>query len=335
VPALPGEPPAYAASRPTADVTPREGGAGGRVTVTGRGWKPHALLTLLVCGQNAIGGTGSCANSTGKAATTDARGRLSVRLPVAEPPKPCPCVVHIATVTGAEPAVVDVPFTVAGHPVAPLPERGGTSARLAALGVRLEGSNGFLNWFGAPAHRTLVVTVGNMGSAPARNPAFRVGTAHSVYAPRWEEVRWEGTIASGGRQDIRFPVELAMGAHGDYKVSLEYGGRLLAVKTWTAPRPWGATLFWVLLFTVVPAGIFRIGLEVVNRFNTHGNANGKGRRTGRGKGNDRPHSRDNGNGKGDRNGTGPAATTEGEAAALPWFAPDTLPATSNRRKGST
>lgn len=166
---------------PTVAVSPKKAGAGHDITVTGQGWKPGTLLTLLICGQNAIGGTNSCANAGGRAATTDAHGAFSRQMPVTEPPKPCPCVVHVATVMG-DPVVVDAPFVVAGHPVAPLPTRT-TGGRLAVLSARLEGSSGLLTWFGAPPQRTLVITVGNLGSDPAKDPVFQVGTSHGVYAP--------------------------------------------------------------------------------------------------------------------------------------------------------
>src|SRR6476469_3612006 len=97
---------------------------------------------MLICGQSVpergvIGGTNSCANADGRAVTTDAKGGFRKKLPVAEPPVPCPCVVHVATVTG-ERADADAVFVVAGHPTAPLPKEG-TGGRLAVLATaRLE-----------------------------------------------------------------------------------------------------------------------------------------------------------------------------------------------------
>lgn len=320
---LAARPAAAADPEPTVELSPKEGGAGGDVTVKGRGWQPGTLLTVLMCGQNAIGGTSACANATGKAATTGDGGGFSVKLPIAEPPEPCPCVVHVTTVTGPERVVVDAPFTVAGHPVAALPETDGTSARLTALKVDLEGSGNLLTWFGAPPQRTLVVTVGNMGSAPAKDPTFRVGSAHSVFAPEWQDVRWKGTVPPGGRKELRFPVELAMGAHGDYSVSLEYGGRLLTEKPWSVPRPWGVTLFWVLLCVVVPAAVFRIGLAVVNRVSPAlagrrpPHRSGTGRRRRRGRGPARPATQ-----APPLNGAEPPAANP----SIPWFSPGTLPA---------
>ncbi|MGY0061104.1 hypothetical protein ACWY4P_31940 [Streptomyces sp. LZ34] len=286
---------AAAADGPTATVSKEEAGAGGTVTVSGRGWRPRALLMMLICGQNMIGGTNSCANSDGRAVTTDSKGTFHKKLPVTEPPKPCPCVIHVATVTG-EAAYADVPFRVAGHPVAPLPKQEGAGGeRLRALSARLDGSSGLLTWFGAPPQRRLVVTVANLGSTPARDPVFKVGTSHGVFAPSWEEQQWRGTIPAGKKAQVKLPVELSAGAHGDYQVSLKYGRKVLVEQPWTVGRPWGVTLFWILLCVVVAAAVFRIGMAVVDKV--------------------RPRTAVVAARGGDDDGGG----------ALPWFTPDTLP----------
>ncbi|MCZ4122872.1 hypothetical protein [Streptomyces sp. H39-S7] len=254
---------APAADKPAVALSPQEAKPGTEITVTGRGWKPTTLLTLLVCGQNAIGGTNSCSNASGRAVTTDAKGGFTRKLPAAAPPKPCPCVVHVATVTG-DSVTVDAPFTVTGHPVAELPQQSG-AGRLAVLTARLQGGGGLLTWFGSPPQRHLVFTVGNLGSGPVKDPVFQVGVSHGVFAPQWEEQRWSGSVAPGMKQQIKLPVELTSGAHGDYRVQLRYGGKVLVTEPWDVGRPWGVTLFWILLCVVVPAAVFRIGMAVVDR----------------------------------------------------------------------
>lgn len=297
-----------------------EGGKGGEITVSGSGWKPGALLMLLVCGQAApgkgvIGGTNSCANTEGRAATVDARGAFSVRLPVAEPPKPCPCVVHVAGVTGQEDAV-DREFSVAGHPTAPLPEASG-DGRLAVLAaVRLDGSGGLLAWFGAPPSREIVFTVGNLGSAPVKDPVFQVGSSHGVFAPQYEERQWRGTIDPGRKALVRLPVELTAGAHGDYQVSVRYAGKVLVEQPWGVGRPWGVTLFWLLLAVVVPAALFRIGMAVVDRVRPASAAP------------PRPLSRPRPLARLRTRAPDPARRDPGDdepTAALPWFSPDSAP----------
>ncbi|MER6565626.1 hypothetical protein ABT288_05425 [Streptomyces sp. NPDC001093] len=309
--------PASAAGGPVVTLSAAQAGAGGSVTVRGSGWRSHTLLMVLVCGRatparGVIGGTNSCANGDGRAVTTDAQGAFGRELPVAEPPVPCPCVVHVATVTGPG-AEADAVLQVAGHPVAPLPaEQSG--GRLAILSdTRLTGSSGLLTWFGAPPSRTLVFTVGNTGSGTVKDPVFQVGSAHGVFAPQWDDRQWHGTLAPGGKAEVRLPVELSAGAHGDYTVSLEYDGRVLAEQPWGVGRPWGVTLFWILLCLVVPAALFRIGMAVVDRLRPR--RPGAARRTGTPR-LPRPALRL------PRSRTGDAPPTN---PTLPWFAPDSVP----------
>ncbi|MCX4233930.1 MULTISPECIES: hypothetical protein [Streptomyces] len=265
---------ATAAEKPQVKLSKSQAGTGGSVTVSGSGWRANALLMMLVCGRSStdrgvIGGTNSCANADGRAVTTDAKGRFSKKLPVTEPPVPCPCVVHVATVTGAE-AQADAPFLVAGHEVEPLPKED-SAGRLSVLtDTRLDGSSGLLTWFGAPPARTLVFTVGNVGTTAVKNPVFQVGTSHGVFAPQWEEHQWRGTIGPGKKARITLPVELTAGAHGDYTVSLKFGGKVLAEQPWGVGRPWGVTLFWLLVCVVVPAALFRTGMAVVDRVRPSG-----------------------------------------------------------------
>ncbi|MCT9083462.1 hypothetical protein [Streptomyces fulvoviolaceus] len=314
-----------AADGPTVKLSKSQAGTGGSITVTGEGWRARALLMILVCGQSVpsrgvVGGTNSCANADGRAVTTDSAGRFSRRLPVAEPPVPCPCVVHVATVTGAK-AEADAIFQVAGHAVEPLPAET-SGGRLSVLtDTRLDGSSGLLTWFGAPPARTLVFTVGNVGTSTVKNPVFQVGTAHGVFAPQWEEQQWRGTIQPGKKARIELPVELPGGAHGDYTVSLKYGGKVLAEQPWGVGRPWGVTLFWVLVCIVVPAAVFRAGMAVVDRVRPRRRSGGIRHRELR-----MPELSLRLPGLKRRT----EAPTPDTTSTLPWFTPDADPGTAGR-----
>jgi len=260
---------AGAMAGPTVQLGKSEAGKGSSIGVSGAGWPANTLLTLLLCGRSSpdrgvIGGTNSCANADGRAVTTDARGRFSRQLPVVGPPVPCPCVVHVATATG-EKAQADAALKVAGHEEEALPEATGTGELRVLNTPRLTGSSGLLTWFGAPPARTFAVTVGNAGTTTVTDPVFQVGTAHGVFAPEWDDHQWDGTLAPGQRARLELPFELGAGAHGDYTVSLRYGGKVLAERDWDVGRPWGVVLFWVLAAIVVPAALFRIGMAVVDR----------------------------------------------------------------------
>lgn len=282
LPAAPAQAQTTAAEKPAVTLSKAQAGKGGDITVKGKGWRPKALLMMLICGESTPargvpGGTNSCANAEGLAVTTDDKGTFTKKLPVAEPPKPCPCVVHVATVTG-EKAQADAVFKVAGHPVEPLPKQQGGGKLSVLTDTSLEGSSGVLAWFGAPPSRKFVFTVGNVGSAPVKNPVFQVGTSHGVFAPQWEEQQWRGTIAPGKKAQIKLPVELSAGAHGNYLVSLKFGGKVLAEQPWGVGRPWGVTVFWILLCVVVPAAVFRIGMAVVDKLRPNRRRGGRGSR---------------------------------------------------------
>ncbi|WP_279345874.1 hypothetical protein [Streptomyces sp. AP-93] len=251
-------------AKPAVALSLKEAAKGTEIAVTGTGWRPKTMVMLLVCGQNMIGGTNSCANADGVAVSVADNGHFSAQLPVVGPPKPCPCVVNVTSVNGDQ-STVGAPLKITDHPVADLPAEGGT-ARLALLtGVQLKGEDGVLTWFGAPPGRKFTVTVGNLGSAAVKDPVFQLGTAHGVFAPTWEEVRWKGTIPPGGKAEISLDATLTAGAHGDYALSLKYGETVLATQPWGVARPYGVLLFWGLLLLVIPAGIFRIGMAVVDK----------------------------------------------------------------------
>ncbi|MEU9375559.1 hypothetical protein AB0D94_17505 [Streptomyces sp. NPDC048255] len=261
---LPAAPAAADEGKPAVTLSLQEAAKGTEITVTGTGWRAKTLVMLLVCGQNMIGGTNSCANADGAAVSVADDGRFAAQLPVVEPPKPCPCVVNVTSVNGDQ-STVAVPLKITGHPVAELPAESGTPRLAMLTGVRLKGEDGVLTWFGAPPGRKFTVTVGNLGSAPVKDPVFQLGTAHGVFAPLWEEVRWKGTIPPGGKAEIALDVALTAGAYGDYTISLKYGETVLATQPWGVDRPYGVLLFWGLLLVVVPAAVFRIGMAVVDK----------------------------------------------------------------------
>ncbi|MER7202129.1 hypothetical protein CG723_36965 [Streptomyces sp. CB01635] len=322
---------ASAAEGPAVTLSKSQAGTGGSITVSGSGWRSKTLLMMLICGRSepgrgVIGGTNSCANADGRAVTTGDKGTFSKKLPVAEPPVPCPCVVHVATVTGDK-AQADAVLKVAGHPVKALPTQSGGGKLSVLTDTRLDGSSGVLTWFGAPASRTFVFTVGNVGSAPLKDPVFQVGTSHGVFAPQWEDQQWRGTIAPGRKAQIKLPVELTSGAHGNYLVSLKFGGKVLAEQPWGVGRPWGVTLFWILLCVVVPAAVFRIGMAVVERVRPR-RSGGAGRHRGGLRLSEvtarlpRLTLPESSRRSTDR---GPGPTAASTSTALPWFTPDTDP----------
>ncbi|MEC4575687.1 hypothetical protein L8C58_31645 [Streptomyces sp. CMAA1738] len=329
---LPAVPSAADEGKPTVALSLQEAAKGTELTVTGTGWRPRTLVMLLVCGQNMIGGTNSCANADGAAVSVAEDGRFAAQLPVVAPPKPCPCIVNVTSVNGDR-STVAAPLKITDHPVAELPAESGTGRLAMLTGVRLEGDDGVLTWFGAPPGRKFKVTVGNLGTAPVKDPVFQLGTAHGVFAPVWEEARWKGTVPPGGKAEVALDVTLPAGAHGDYTISLKYGETVVATQPWGVARPYGVLLFWGLLLLVIPAAVFRTGMAVVDKVRPRtGHAAGRHRGmrpaeaaaavTARLPG--FPAGRPAAPARAER----PAEPPETTTAVLPWFTPDSAPETA-------
>ncbi|WP_052434822.1 hypothetical protein [Streptacidiphilus melanogenes] len=255
---------ARAASGPIVVPLPAAARPGTTTTVGGSGWPASTLLTVLICGQNAVAGTDDCANDAGRAVTTDAQGRFTQQLNVENPPEPCPCVVHVTTVLGGTQSA-DAPFDVIGAPVKPIPPNAAGSGQLHVLSASLTGESNPLNWWGAPPSRTLRVIVTDLGAAPVANPEFQLGTWHSVLAPEWSAAPWQGVIQPGQKVEIDLPVEFGSGASGTWFAALRYQGRDVASAHEKLPVAWGVYLFWILLGVVVAVGLYRIGMAVLDR----------------------------------------------------------------------
>jgi hypothetical protein len=256
--------PAHAASGPVVVPLPASAKPGEVTSVSGAGWPASALLTVLLCGQNAVAGTDDCVNDAGRAVTTDAAGRFTQRLNVELPPQPCPCVIHVSTVLGAT-ETADAPFEVVGAPVKPIPPDAAGNGQLHALSASLTGASGLLNWFGAPPSRTLRVIVTDLGAAPVVNPEFQLGTWHSVLAPEWSAAPWQGVIQPGQKVEIDLPVQFGSGASGRWSVALRYQGKDFASAYEDLPVSWGVYCFWSLFGVVVAVGLYRIGMAVLDR----------------------------------------------------------------------
>ncbi|SCE01821.1 hypothetical protein GA0115253_1027329 [Streptomyces sp. Termitarium-T10T-6] len=86
-------------------------------------------------------------------------------------------------------------------------------------------------------------------------------------------------------------------------------------------RPWGVTLFWVLLCLVVPAAVFRIGMAVVDRVRPRPAGAHRMRRPAAPR-RTAPTSTD------------ATTSTTSTTAVLPWFTPDSAPS-ENRPRPTT
>ena len=88
------------------------------IRVAGSGWPARITIQASICGNNALQGASDCSPSAGGQSVTDAAGVFGLDLPIAKPPKPCPCVVHVVSPDTS--ATVDQPIQIIGQPTGPL-----------------------------------------------------------------------------------------------------------------------------------------------------------------------------------------------------------------------
>ncbi|MCF2534022.1 hypothetical protein [Yinghuangia soli] len=236
--------------------------------VQGTGWIPGSLVQVAVCGQNALGGSNTCAQTASTSITVAADGSMSARIKVTAPPKPCPCVVRAVTVTGGV-LERNTPIEIEGAAMAPLPANVLTPGRLVFIDSWMAGKDTVFTWFGSPVTRRFEISVANMGQSPIVKPTFKIGTYEGVYAARWREVAWNGTIAPGAKAVISLDLELKPRQHGRFVYRVMYGDQVVDEQALNVKRPWGVYLFFALLVVVVPLTVWRLGSSVVHAVRLH------------------------------------------------------------------
>ncbi|MDI2132290.1 hypothetical protein [Yinghuangia seranimata] len=233
------------------------------VRVTGAGWPKGALVNISVCGQNALGGTRTCALPSAVQTPVSDAGMINVSLKVALPPVPCPCVVRAVTVTGTDQQDHTAPLEIEGAPFAALPADVKTPGRLVFLTSKMTGKDTLFTWFGSPVSRRFEIEVGNMGQSPIVNPRFKIATFEGVFAPTWSTWDWQGTINPGQRVTVKIPIELEPRQHGQFRYRVMYENQVVDEQVLNVGRPWGVYLFGGLLIVVAPMTVWRLGVSLV------------------------------------------------------------------------
>ncbi|NUR31764.1 MAG: hypothetical protein HOV83_38985, partial [Catenulispora sp.] len=250
-----------AGSGPTVTVDPQKPKVGDTVQFKGTGWTPGSLVQVSLCGQLGIGGSNTCAQAASTSVTIGAEGALTGKIRVVAPPKPCPCVLRAVTVTGGT-AAQNTGIEIDGAPTAALPQNALTPGRLVFMDSWMAGEDTIFTWFGSPVTRRFQISVANMGQTAITNPKFRIGTYEGVFAPRWRDVEWNGTIAPGAKAVISLDIELKARQHGHFVYRVMYNDQVVDERALDVKRPWGVYLFMALLVVVVPLTAWRLGMSV-------------------------------------------------------------------------
>ncbi|GAA1624639.1 hypothetical protein GCM10009679_32150 [Saccharothrix algeriensis] len=227
---------------------------GDRVRVIGANWPAGQLVQLVTCGELALPGSSSCDMRAALATAVGNDGGFAVTLTVGEPPRPCPCVVHVSAVGTGDGGHVDAPIEISGHQIGPVPTPARTPARLDVVEARLTGGRSFAAWLGAPHRRTLVYTVRNAGTQTLSGVPLtvRVGDgADAVPGPATGELR------PGETRTYQVSVPIPFAAIGDYPVTVEMGG-LGQARAVHEAWPWGLLVLNLLGLVMIAFGVRRL-----------------------------------------------------------------------------
>ncbi|MFD7432131.1 hypothetical protein ACFV6Z_34505 [Streptomyces sp. NPDC059818] len=207
------------------------------VTVGGTGWPVGATVQTEVCGLRAVHGSSDCDTTRGAVALVAADGTFRLTLLAGAPPADCPCVIRATTGAGQDARSATTGIELADVPMGVVPDTGTDAPRAAVVDAELTGGGSLAELFGGRAHRTLVVTVRNTGTATlGRTPLIvRWGTGGSadtdVAAPLTSPLK------PGEQATYRIPIAMPPASFGRYSVGGRYASRPFLVTT--DLYPWG------------------------------------------------------------------------------------------------
>ncbi|BCY12881.1 hypothetical protein [Actinoplanes sp. L3-i22] len=222
--------------------------------MTGEGWAAGKLLQFVTCGEGGLTGSAACDMRAAVATPVRADGTFVVNLQVGDPPKACPCVVHIAGVQGGNEDPVDLPLTVTGHGTGALPAAATVVHQLELQDYHLSGRTAAA-WFGAPEHLTLTFTVRNPTASTLVDATVqaRLGGGGSDNVFYQEKVT---DLAPGQSRTFDVPVDIPLFAFGRYVVTADVSG-LAGVRLRYNAYPWGLILINVVGVLLIAWGVLR------------------------------------------------------------------------------
>ncbi|MEU8243878.1 hypothetical protein AB0C07_36960 [Actinoplanes missouriensis] len=249
---VPAATPARAAGRvATLSVTVAKPGE--TVRVTGAGWTAGTLLQFVTCGEGGLTGSAACDTRAAVATPVRADGTFVVDVQAGTPPRPCPCVVHIAEVQGSA-VPVNLPISITGHPVGTIPATATAARELTVQEFTLTGGTAAA-WFGARDRLTLTYTVRNPTPVALTSATVQIRLGGGGDDNIFHQEVIEG-LAPGQSRTVTVPVELPIAAFGRYVVSADVSG-LAPVRVSHDAYPWGLMVINALGVALIVWGLVR------------------------------------------------------------------------------
>ena len=258
---LMGSPPAVASAQeetPSASLDRGDAEPGGSVEVTGRSWPDGVVVQAQLCGNQALNGSVDCDRAGAMTVGVGSDGLFSIRLPVTEPPTPCPCVVLITSpdVLGT---VLRLPLDVAGVPTAEPTQDRASIPVFSITGLRVIKERPVAALFGASHERSIAMTIENLGGTTIETLPITVTNAD---AP--DEVIASGELAdlqAGESTELRldFPVSALARGTTTVNVTVDQSGQAFARSASFSTFPWGllGVVLAVLALVTVLWGLHR------------------------------------------------------------------------------
>jgi len=225
------------------------------IRVAGSGWPARITIQASICGNNALQGASDCSPSAGGQTVTDPAGVFGLDLPIAKPPKPCPCVVHVVSPDTS--ATVDQPIQIIGQPNGPL-DTSRTIRTLTATS-KLTGAGPLTAWLGGAAKRTFVLTMTNTGNSAITNPGVTLTIGKGADPTTLLATPQVGTILAGQTAQYRLPITIKAPAFGQYRVKAYFSDLDTPISTTasTSSYPWVLIVLVWLLIQPLLLGLYR------------------------------------------------------------------------------
>jgi hypothetical protein len=219
------------------------------VTISGSKWPTNASLQATVCGDDAVDGSVDCATVNAMTFSPNSAGQVSAALLVVLPPKPCPCVVMVESLSGF---IKSFPVEVIGAPIAPVTQiKLHDASRFSVVNVYVVARSSFWSFFGAPTPETLVVTLRNNEQSTSATPLVSAvwgrgpHPAHLITLPKGSSFR------PGETRTLDVPFDLAPLSLGTYNVAVRPSSASSPQSVGTTATTWPYGLFFLPLVVVM------------------------------------------------------------------------------------